>query len=49
MNSSFSITIEHLPSGILVPILKACASLSLSSVCTRWRHLLATEVMPSLY
>ncbi|BBI16314.1 leucine-rich repeat domain-containing protein [Neochlamydia sp. S13] len=49
MNPCSSITIEHLPNEILVPILKVCAAPSLSSVCTRWRHLLATEVMPSLY
>nr|NGY95331.1 hypothetical protein [Neochlamydia sp. AcF84] len=49
MNPSSSITIEHLPNEILTPILKNCASPSLFSVCTRWRHLLDTEVMPSLY
>ncbi|BBI16750.1 F-box-like domain-containing protein [Neochlamydia sp. S13] len=49
MNPSSSICIEHLPNEILVPILKACASPSLSSVCGRWYHLLANEVMPSLY
>ncbi|KIC71949.1 hypothetical protein DB41_AE00240 [Neochlamydia sp. TUME1] len=49
MNPSSSITIEHLPNEILAPILKVCASPSLFSVCTRWRHLLSTEVMPSLY
>ncbi|WP_162180936.1 leucine-rich repeat domain-containing protein [Neochlamydia sp. TUME1] len=49
MNPSSSLTIEHLPNEILTPILKACAAPSLYSVCTKWRHLLATEVMPSLY
>ncbi|WP_052435901.1 leucine-rich repeat domain-containing protein [Neochlamydia sp. EPS4] len=49
MNPSSSITIAHLPNEILAPILKDCASPSLFSVCTRWRRLLATEVMPSLY
>ncbi|KIC76149.1 hypothetical protein DB42_EA00210 [Neochlamydia sp. EPS4] len=49
MNSSSSTTIEHLPNEILVPILKACASPSLFSVCGRWHHLLANEVMPSFY
>ncbi|WP_213151115.1 hypothetical protein [Neochlamydia sp. AcF95] len=49
MNPSSSITIEHLPNEILVPILKECASPSLFSVCGRWYHLLANEVMPSLY
>ncbi|WP_155117578.1 F-box protein [Neochlamydia sp. TUME1] len=49
MNPSSSITIEHLPNEILTPILKACASPSLFSVCRRWQQLLANEVMPSLY
>ncbi|BBI17714.1 leucine-rich repeat domain-containing protein [Neochlamydia sp. S13] len=49
MNTSSSTSIEHLPNEILVSILKACASPSLFSVCGRWRYLLATEVMPSLY
>ncbi|MBS4169549.1 leucine-rich repeat domain-containing protein [Neochlamydia sp. AcF95] len=49
MNPSSSATIEHLPNEILVPILKACASPSLFSVCGRWYQLLANEVMPSLY
>jgi Leucine-rich repeat (LRR) protein len=49
MNPSSSVTIEHLPNEMLVPILKACASPSLFSVCGRWHHLLANEVMPSLY
>ncbi|KIC73717.1 hypothetical protein DB41_JA00010 [Neochlamydia sp. TUME1] len=49
MNTSSSITLEHLPNEILAPILKVCVTPSLFSVCTRWRHLLATEVMPSLY
>nr|WP_207391759.1 hypothetical protein [Neochlamydia sp. AcF84]NGY94377.1 hypothetical protein [Neochlamydia sp. AcF84] len=49
MNPCSSLTIEHLPNEILTPILKACAAPSLYSVCTKWRHLLATEVMPTLY
>ncbi|MBS4170720.1 F-box-like domain-containing protein [Neochlamydia sp. AcF95] len=49
MNPSSFLSIEHLPNEILVPILKTCASPSLSRVCTRWRHLLNTEIMPSLY
>ncbi|MBS4167308.1 MULTISPECIES: F-box-like domain-containing protein [unclassified Neochlamydia] len=49
MNPSSSITLEQLPNEILVSILKYCTSPALSSVCTRWHHLLATEVMPSLY
>ncbi|KIC76682.1 hypothetical protein DB41_FB00240 [Neochlamydia sp. TUME1] len=49
MNPSSSANIEHLPNELLIPILKACASPSLFSVCGRWHHLLANEVMPSLY
>ncbi|KIC73662.1 hypothetical protein DB41_JC00010 [Neochlamydia sp. TUME1] len=49
MNPCSSLTIEHLPNEILTPILKVCAAPSLYSVCTKWRHLLATEVMPTLY
>ncbi|BBI17659.1 leucine-rich repeat domain-containing protein [Neochlamydia sp. S13] len=49
MNPSSSTTIEHLPNEILVPILKACASPPLFSVCRRWYYLLANEVMPSFY
>ncbi|KIC76936.1 hypothetical protein DB41_DS00170 [Neochlamydia sp. TUME1] len=49
MNSSHPITIEHLPNEILAPIIMAYASPSLFRVCTRWSHLLAKEIMPSLY
>jgi Leucine-rich repeat (LRR) protein len=49
MNPISSITLEQLPNEILAPILEACVNPSLSSVCTRWRHLLVTEIMPSLY
>ncbi|MBS4166860.1 hypothetical protein NEOC65_001961 [Neochlamydia sp. AcF65] len=49
MNPISSITLEQLPNEILAPILGACVNPSLSSVCKRWRHLLAKEVMSSLY
>ncbi|MBS4169428.1 F-box protein [Neochlamydia sp. AcF95] len=42
-------SIESLPNELLLPILEACAVPSLFSVCKRWHHLLASEVMPSLY
>nr|WP_166154217.1 F-box protein [Neochlamydia sp. AcF84]NGY94213.1 hypothetical protein [Neochlamydia sp. AcF84] len=42
-------SIESLPNELLLPILEACVVPSLFSVCKRWHHLLATEVMPSLY
>jgi Leucine-rich repeat (LRR) protein len=44
-----SASIESLPNELLLPILEACAVPSLFSVCKRWHHLLATEVMPPLY
>jgi Leucine-rich repeat (LRR) protein len=49
MHSISSISIESLPNELLLPILEACAVPSLFSVCKRWHHLLASEVMPSLY
>jgi hypothetical protein len=49
MNPSSSISIEHLPNEVLTSILEYCPTPALLRVCTRWRHLLATEVMPSLY
>ncbi|WP_052435919.1 leucine-rich repeat domain-containing protein [Neochlamydia sp. EPS4] len=42
-------SIESVPNELLLPILEACAVPPLFSVCKRWHHLLATEVMPSLY
>nr|NGY94225.1 hypothetical protein [Neochlamydia sp. AcF84] len=42
-------SIESLPNELLLPILEACVAPPLFSVCKRWHHLLATEVMPSLY
>ncbi|MBS4165195.1 Uncharacterized protein NEOC65_000244 [Neochlamydia sp. AcF65] len=47
--SPISMTLELLPDEIQVHILKDCASPSLFGVCTRWQHLLANEVIPSLY
>ncbi|KIC72269.1 hypothetical protein DB41_KP00010 [Neochlamydia sp. TUME1] len=44
-----SMNLELLPDEIQVHILKDCASPSLFGVCTRWQHLLANEVIPSLY
>ncbi|WP_052436066.1 leucine-rich repeat domain-containing protein, partial [Neochlamydia sp. EPS4] len=44
-----SASIESLPNELLLPILEACAVPSLFTVCKRWHHLLASEVMPSLY
>ncbi|MBS4165690.1 hypothetical protein NEOC65_000755 [Neochlamydia sp. AcF65] len=49
MNPISAAFIESLPNELLLPILKVCANPSLFSVCTKWRHLLATEVMPPLY
>ncbi|BBI18121.1 leucine-rich repeat domain-containing protein [Neochlamydia sp. S13] len=49
MHPISSASIESLPNELLLPILEACAVPSLSCVCKRWHHLLATEVMPSLY
>ncbi|KIC76476.1 hypothetical protein DB41_GB00110, partial [Neochlamydia sp. TUME1] len=49
MNPSSSFTIENLPNEVLTSILEYCPTPALLRVCTRWRHLLATEVMPSLY
>ncbi|WP_202965067.1 F-box protein, partial [Neochlamydia sp. EPS4] len=49
MHSISSTSIESLPNELLLPILEACVVPSLFSVCKRWHHLLATEVMPSLY
>ncbi|WP_052435869.1 F-box protein [Neochlamydia sp. EPS4] len=48
MHPISSISIESLPNELLLPILEACAVPSLFSVCKRWHHLLATEVMPPL-
>jgi hypothetical protein len=49
MHPISSTSIESLPNELLLPILEACAAPSLFSVCKRWHHLLASEVMPSLY
>ncbi|KIC77272.1 hypothetical protein DB41_CL00020, partial [Neochlamydia sp. TUME1] len=49
MHPISSTSIESLPNELLLPILEACAVPSLFSVCKRWHHLLASEVMPSLY
>jgi hypothetical protein len=49
MHPISSASIESLPNELLFPILEACAVPSLFSVCKRWHHLLASEVMPSLY
>ncbi|WP_052436067.1 leucine-rich repeat domain-containing protein [Neochlamydia sp. EPS4] len=49
MHSISSASIESLPNELLLPILEACVVPSLFSVCKRWHHLLASEVMPSLY
>ncbi|WP_052436037.1 F-box protein [Neochlamydia sp. EPS4] len=49
MHPISSASIESLPNELLLPILEACAAPSLFSVCKRWHHLLASEVMPSLY
>ncbi|MBS4169811.1 leucine-rich repeat domain-containing protein [Neochlamydia sp. AcF95] len=49
MHPISSASIESLPNELLLPILEACAVPSLFSVCKRWHHLLASEVMPSLY
>ncbi|WP_162180942.1 F-box protein, partial [Neochlamydia sp. TUME1] len=49
MHPLSSASIESLPNELLLPILEACAVSSLFSVCKRWHHLLASEVMPSLY
>ncbi|KIC75351.1 hypothetical protein DB42_AG00020 [Neochlamydia sp. EPS4] len=49
MHPISSTSIESLPNELLLPILEACAVPSLFSVCKRWHHLLATEVMPPLY
>ncbi|WP_213156117.1 leucine-rich repeat domain-containing protein [Neochlamydia sp. AcF65] len=49
MHPISSVSIESLPNELLLPILEACACPSLFSVCKRWHHLLASEVMPSLY
>jgi hypothetical protein len=49
MHPISSTSIESLPNELLLPILEACVVPSLFSVCKRWHHLLATEVMPPLY
>ncbi|MBS4165771.1 hypothetical protein NEOC65_000838 [Neochlamydia sp. AcF65] len=49
MHPISSVSIESLPNELLLPILEACAVPSLFSVCKRWHHLLASEVLPSLY
>ncbi|WP_155117370.1 F-box protein, partial [Neochlamydia sp. EPS4] len=49
MHPISSASIESLPNELLLPILEACAVPSLFSVCKRWHHLLASEVMPPLY
>jgi hypothetical protein len=49
MHPISSASIESLPNELLLPILEACVAPPLFSVCKRWSHLLATEVMPSLY
>ncbi|MBS4169968.1 hypothetical protein NEOC95_000687 [Neochlamydia sp. AcF95] len=48
MHPISSASIESLPNELLLPILEACAVPPLFSVCKRWHHLLASEVMPSL-
>ncbi|KIC77152.1 hypothetical protein DB41_CW00010, partial [Neochlamydia sp. TUME1] len=49
MHPISSTSIESLPYELLLPILEACVAPSLFSVCKRWHHLLASEVMPPLY
>ncbi|KIC75515.1 hypothetical protein DB42_AA00030 [Neochlamydia sp. EPS4] len=49
MHPISSASIESLPNELLLPILEACTVPSLFSVCKRWHHLLASEVMSSLY
>ncbi|KIC72956.1 hypothetical protein DB42_CP00010, partial [Neochlamydia sp. EPS4] len=49
MHPISSASIESLPNELLLPILEACVVPSLFSVCKRWHHLLASEVMPPLY
>nr|NGY95356.1 hypothetical protein [Neochlamydia sp. AcF84] len=49
MHPIASTSIESLPNELLLPILEACIVPSLFSVCKRWHHLLATEVMLPLY
>jgi Leucine-rich repeat (LRR) protein len=49
MHPISSASIGSLPNELLLPILEACAAPPLFSVCKRWHHLLASEVMPSLY
>ncbi|KIC71452.1 hypothetical protein DB41_BE00010 [Neochlamydia sp. TUME1] len=49
MHPISSTSIESLPNELLLPILEACVVPSLFSVCKRWHHLMASEVMPSLY
>ncbi|WP_202965050.1 leucine-rich repeat domain-containing protein, partial [Neochlamydia sp. EPS4] len=49
MHPISSASIESLPNELLLPILEACVVPSLFSVCKRWHHLLASEVMPRLY
>ncbi|MBS4170796.1 MULTISPECIES: leucine-rich repeat domain-containing protein [unclassified Neochlamydia] len=49
MHSISSASIESLPNELLLPIIEACAVPSLFSACKRWHHLLASEVMSSLY
>ncbi|KIC74437.1 hypothetical protein DB41_IO00010, partial [Neochlamydia sp. TUME1] len=49
MHPISSASIESLPNELLLPILEACVVPSLFGVCKRWHHLLASEVMPSLY
>jgi hypothetical protein len=49
MHPISSTSIESLPNELLLSILEACVVPSLFSVCKRWHHLLATEVMLPLY
>ncbi|KIC71720.1 hypothetical protein DB41_AQ00110, partial [Neochlamydia sp. TUME1] len=49
MHPISSTSIESLPNELLLPILEACVVPSLFSVCKRWHHLLASEVMLLLY
>jgi hypothetical protein len=49
MHPISSASIESLPNELLLPILETCVVPSIFSVCKRWHHLLASEVMLPLY
>ncbi|WP_213157615.1 leucine-rich repeat domain-containing protein [Parachlamydia sp. AcF125] len=49
MNTHSFLSIESLPNELLSPILEACVTPSLFSVCRSWRILLVNAVMPALY